>query len=391
MILHIDMDAFYASIEQRDHPELVGKPVVVGGGKTGRGVVSAASYEARQYGIHSAMPGRRAAELCPHAVFVRGRISHYADVGRQVREIFGRFTPVIQPLSLDEAFLDVSGTLRLHGDAETIGRTIKKLIRDELQLTASVGIAPRKFVAKIASDLDKPDGFVVVGEAELTEFLDPLPVEKLWGVGKVGQRRLHRMGLKTIRDLRRYDQELLVSHLGDWGNHLWKLANAIDPRGVVPDRSAKQISHERTFSDDVSDMVLLEAVVSFLCEQTSMRLRRSEKKTSSIHLKYRREDFRTFSKSRALQTPTDQTNVIMSIATELLHEMRKREPRPVRLIGVSLGTLVGTDAPTQLSLFDDPDQRQAERKVDQVVDQLSKQLGEKSVYRAASHRWRKRD
>ncbi|QEF97231.1 DNA polymerase IV [Stieleria maiorica] len=390
MILHIDMDAFYASIEQRDHPELKGQPVVVGGSKTGRGVVAAASYEARQYGIHSAMPGRRAAQLCPHAVFVRGRLDHYADVGRQVREIFGRFTPIIQPLSLDEAFLDVAGTERLHGDAETIGRSIKDAIETELHLTASVGIAPRKFVAKIASDLDKPNGFVVVKESELTSFLDPLPVEKLWGVGSVALRRLHRLGLKTIRDVRHYDRELLVSKLGDWGHHLWKLANGIDSRGVVPDRSAKQISHERTFSDDQSDAELLHGVVCFLCEQTAMRLRRSQRMTSTITLKYRREDFKTFTKSRTLPAPTDQTGKVIQVAVELLEEMRRNEPRAVRLLGVSLGSLVGSDRPVQLSLFDDPQQQQAERKVDQVVDQLSQKLGAKTVYRAASHRWRHR-
>jgi DNA polymerase-4 len=390
MILHVDMDAFYASIEQRDQPELKGQPVVVGGGKTGRGVVAAASYEARQYGIHSAMPGRRAAQLCPHAVFVRSRLSHYADVGRQVREIFGRFTPIIQPLSLDEAFLDVAGTQRLHGDAESIGHQIVDAIRDELQLTASVGIAPRKFVAKIASDLNKPNGFVVVREEELRSFLDPLPVEKLWGVGKVGQRRLHRLGLKTIRDIRRYEPTLLVSHVGDWGNHLWRLANGIDSRLVVPDHNAKQISHERTFADDQSDREHLHAVVCFLCEQTAMRMRRGKRKAGTVVLKYRREDFQTFTKSRKLDSPTNQTTEIIQIASELLDMMRQSEPRPVRLIGVSLGSLVDGDSPIQMSLFDDQEQKNAERIVDNVVDQLSQKLGDKTVYRAASHRWRNR-
>lgn len=390
MILHVDMDAFYASIEQRDHPELRGKPVVVGGGKTGRGVVSAASYEAREYGIHSAMPGRRAAELCPHAVFVRGRLSHYAEIGRQVRDIFARFTPVIQPLSLDEAFLDLSGTERLHGDAASVGQTIKEMIRDELNLPASVGIAPLKFVAKIASDLEKPNGFVVVEKDSIHSFLDPLPVARLWGVGKVGQRRLQRLGLKTIRDIRCYDRSLLKTKLGHWGDHLWKLANGIDARSVVPDRNAKQISHERTFSDDQSDDDLMQAVVCFLCEQTAMRLRRSEKKTSTITLKYRREDFETFTRSQTLSTPTDHTQEIIRIAAGLLSTMRRSEPRPVRLLGVALGSLVANQTPTQLSLFEDPIQKQAERRVDRVVDELSNQLGDKTVYRAASHRWRKR-
>jgi len=390
MILHIDMDAFYASIEQRDQPELRGKPVVVGGSASGRGVVSAASYEARQYGIHSAMPGHRARELCPHAIFIRGRLSHYAEVGRQVREIFHRFTPIVQPLSLDEAFLDVGGTERLHGNAESIGRAIKMAIREELQLTASVGIAPRKFVAKIASDLNKPDGFVVVREAELIGFLDPLPVEKLWGVGKIGQQRLYRLGLKTIRDIRRYDQPSLTGKLGDWGRHLWELANAIDPRRVVTDRDAKQISHERTFSDNQSDEELLRAVVCYLCEQTAMRLRRSNRKTRSVTVKYRREDFRTFTQSRKLDAATDQTHPIIDIAIESLSRLRNREPRPVRLIGVSLGTLVDGDTPSQLMLFDDIAQRQAERTVDKVVDRLADRFGGNAVYRAGSHTWRNR-
>lgn len=389
MILHIDMDAFYASIEQRDHPELKGKPVVVGGSKSGRGVVSAASYEARKFGIHSAMPGRRAAQLCPDAIFVKGRLSHYATVGRQVREIFLRYTPIIQPLSLDEAFLDISGTERLHGDAVSIGRQIKLAISEELKLTASVGIAPRKFVAKIASDLDKPNGFVVVQESELRDFLDPLPVERLWSVGRVGLRQLHRLSLRTIRDIRVYDRELLGNKLGQWGDHLWRLANAIDSRCVVPDHEAKQIGHERTFSEDISDMEWLHAVVCYLSEQTAMRLRRSERKTTTITLKYRREDFRTFSKAKTLSSATDKTREIIDVACELLTTMREREPRPVRLIGVSLGGLVDGSTPTQLSLFEAPGQHASDRRVDKVVDELKQKLGDKSVYRGGSHRWRK--
>jgi len=390
MILHVDMDAFYASIEQRDHPELRGKPVVVGGGGSGRGVVSAASYEARRYGIQSAMPGRQAAERCPHAVFVPSRIQHYAEVGRQVREIFLRYTPVIQPLSLDEAFLDAAGTERLHGDAESVGRQIKQAIASELELTASVGIAPHKFIAKIASDLGKPDGFVVVRPEEIHAFLDPLPVGRLWGVGDVGLRRLHRVGLKTVADIRRRDESELQSHFGDWGRHLWRLANGIDPRGVVPDREAKQIGHERTFSTDQADEELLEAVVSHLCEQTAMRLRRHQRKARSMTLKYRREDFRTFSRSRALKTPTDSTRTIIQTACVLLREMRRIEPRPVRLIGISLTSMVDGDTPYQPTLFETEDHRQAERRVDQVVDRLAAELGNSSVYRAASHRWRHR-
>ncbi|NNE01175.1 MAG: DNA polymerase IV [Pirellulaceae bacterium] len=387
MILHIDMDAFYASIEQRDQPELRGQAVVVGGSATGRGVVAAASYEARKYGIHSAMPGRRAAQLCPHAIFVRGRIEHYAAVGRQVREIFHRYTPIVQPLSLDEAFLDVSGSLRLHGDAVTIGHAIKDAIATELNLTASVGIAPLKFVAKIASDFDKPNGFVQVANDGVIDFLDPLPIGKLWGVGRVGQQRLERLGLHFVRDIRLQSVDHLRSKFGKWGEHLWNLANGIDPRGVVPDHTAKQISHERTFHADMSDINMLTAVVSFLCEQVARRVRNSHRLSKTVTLKYRLEDFRTFTRSQTLSMATNSTSQIMQVALELLGEMRNRHPRPVRLIGVSAGSLTERDQPQQLSLFDLQKAETSEKQVDRVVDQLTEQMGRDTVYRATSHDW----
>ncbi|MGB7345977.1 MAG: DNA polymerase IV [Pirellulaceae bacterium] len=387
MILHIDMDAFYAAIEQRDQPELRGKPVVVGGSKTGRGVVSAASYEARKYGIHSAMPGRRAAQLCPDAIFVRGRIDHYAAVGRQVREIFHRYTPLVQPLSLDEAFLDVTGSQRLHGDGVTIGHAIKQAIQTELNLTASVGVAPLKFVAKIASDFDKPDGFVVVTADQVIDFLDPLPIKRLWGVGRVGQKRLEQIGLHYVGDIRKSDREGLIQRFGSWGDHLWKLANGIDPRSVVPDWTAKQISHERTFSSDMTDEELLQGVVSHLCEQVCHRLRHSNRRCKTVTLKYRREDFQTFNRSLTLSTATHSTAQIMDVAMELLQQMRQRQPRPVRLIGVSAGALTTPDQPQQMSLFELTDDNQSQKKVDSVVDQLAHQLGRDTVYRATSHNW----
>ncbi|MCC9644410.1 DNA polymerase IV [Rhodopirellula sp. JC740] len=386
MILHVDMDAFYASIEQRDRPELRGTPVVVGGSE-GRGVVTAASYEAREYGIHSAMPGSRAVKLCPHATFVRGRLDHYAAVGRAVREIFHRFTPVVQPLSLDEAFLDVSGTIRLHGSPREIGMSIRETIRRELDLPASVGIAPLKFVAKIASDIGKPNGFVEVPENGVREFLDPLPVARLWGVGKVGQAKLQRMGYRTIAELRVADRDRLESQLGRWGLHLWNLANGIDARRVVVDRQAKGIGHERTFSEDLSDMESLSSVVSYLCEQTCRRLRRARRLTSTVTLKYRREDFQTFSRARKLSDPTDSTLEILKVAETLLAEMRQRQPRSVRLLGVSLGGLSEADAPKQMNLFAEESGDEASSKVDSLSDEIASKLGKHSVYRASSHQW----
>jgi DNA polymerase-4 len=405
MILHVDMDAFYAAVEQRDRPELRGKPVVVGGG-SGRGVVAAASYEARRFGIHSAMPGRQAAQRCPDVVFVPSRIEHYAAVSRQVREIFQRYTriehyaavsrqvreifqrytPLVQPLSLDEAFLDVTGSRRVHGDAETIGRAIKSAIKHELRLTASVGIAPLKFVAKIASDLRKPDGLVCVRRDEVLAFLDPLPIERLWGVGRVGKQKLHELGIKHIGDLRRRDADEIRNRFGSWGQHLWRLANGIDPRAVIPDHQAKQISHERTFGEDITDEETLHAVLSYLCEQVSRRLRRHRRMAKCVTIKYRRDDFRTYSQSKTLREPTDSTQVVMRVAAELLTAMSRKQPRPVRLIGVSLGSLRGDSVPRQLSLFDQASES-SQHKLDQLADRLAHEIGPQAVHRATSHRW----
>ncbi|SMP59333.1 DNA polymerase-4 [Neorhodopirellula lusitana] len=394
MILHIDMDAFYASVEQRDRPELRGKPVVVGGGSQ-RGVVTAASYEARQYGIHSAMPGRRAVELCPHAIFVKSRHEHYANIGRQVRGIFHRYTPVVQPLSLDEAFLDVSGVMRLHGDAETIGHAIKNAIQTELQLTASVGIAPLKFLAKIASDFDKPNGFVVIGSDDVQAFLDPLEVSRLWGVGKVGQTKLTRLGYRYVRDLRQQSADSLRGQLGTWGEHLWRLANGIDARHVVVDHLAKGIGHERTFETDLTDAESLTSVISHLSEQVARRLRSAKRTASKVTLKYRRDDFKTYTRARKLSQPTDSTSEIFQVAETLLLEMRQRQPRGVRLVGVSLGSLSEIDAPQQLSLFAEESGQASESKLDRLSDQISGMVGKKGLYRASSHGFlhgqRKRD
>ena len=231
MILHVDMDAFYASVEEREVPELAGQPVVVGGSAKGRGVVAAANYEARKYGVHSAMPSAVAGRLCPHAIFIKPRIDYYSEVSRQIRDILGRYTPVIEPLSLDEAFLDVGQSERLFGPAPTIARLIKKNIRDELQLVASVGVAASKFIAKLASDLDKPDGLVVVDPGTEQEFLDPLPVGCVWGIGKASGEVFRALSVHTIGELREQRLEALQSRFGRHGEHLWRLAEAsmIDP------------------------------------------------------------------------------------------------------------------------------------------------------------------
>lgn len=239
MILHVDMDAFYASVEERDRPELAGKPLIVGGTPEGRGVVAAANYAVRKFGVHSAMPAATALRLCPHAVVLPPRLHYYAQVSEQIRDNFLRYTPLVEPLSLDEAFLDVTGSEPLFGPSATIGRRIKLAIHDELRLVASVGVAPNKFLAKIASDLEKPDGFVVVDAERIQQFLDPLPVGRLWGVGRVAGQVFEQMGVSTIGQVRRLSAEALRERFGQVGDHLWQLAHGIDERRVVPDREAR--------------------------------------------------------------------------------------------------------------------------------------------------------
>ena len=317
MILHCDMDAFYASVEERDRPELVGQPVIVGGSPEKRGVVAAANYVARRYGVHSAMPAATARRLCPHGVFLPPRISYYAEVSRQIREIFERFTPLVEPLSLDEAFLDVTGSEGLFGPAVQIGRKIKQAIREETQLVVSVGVAPNKFLAKIASDLEKPDGFVVVEPDRIQEFLDPLPVERLWGVGRQGSKVFQRLGIRTIGQLRQWPVETLKRHFGSHGEHLWQLAHGIDDRRGRA-RAGGQVDLARDdLRTDIDDQEVLRAWLLDLTEQVGWRLRRHGLRGRVVHLKVRFADFSTITRSQTLPEPTDITEELWQVADEM--------------------------------------------------------------------------
>jgi DNA polymerase-4 len=385
MILHVDMDAFFASIEQRDNPALRGKPVIVGGSKTGRGVVATASYEARKYGVHSAMSGYRAAQLCPDAVFVKSNHQLYSKVGRQVRDILHRFTPVVQPLSCDEAFLDISGTMQHFGTPEEVAHQIKQTIRDELKLTASVGAAPRKFIAKIASDFRKPDGCVVVTSENMQAFIDPLPIGRLWGVGKVAQRKLHLFGVHTIQDMRQLSPES-VSLLGSWGLHLYQLANCIDPGEVITDRRAKQISHERTFGEDITDLETLLSVGNYLTDQVCRRMRGSDRRGKGVSIKYRTSDFSTYNLSRYFQCSSDHIEYFWPVVSELLEACFSKHRQSVRLIGVSVFGLTEPGIPRQLGLFDQEAERVLQ-KLELATDIIVKKLGSKSVYRGTAHQY----
>ena len=382
MILHCDMDAFYASVEERDRPELVGRPVIVGGSPDKRGVVSAANYVARRDGVHSAMPSATARRLCPRAVFLPPRISRYAEVSRGVMEIFERFTPLVEPLSLDEAFLDVTGSTHLFGSAVDIGRRIKRLIREELGLVVSVGVAPNKFLAKIASDLEKPDGFVVVEPERIHEFLDPLPIARIWGVGRQGGKVFERLGIRTIGQLRRWPLETLKERFGSNGEHFWHLARGLDDRPVIPEREAKSISNETTFERDIADAEILRAWLMDLTEQVAWRLRGQELQCRTVQLKVRFADFTTITRSQTLPEPTDITQELWRTADDLFRNRLPAEHPAVRLLGMGVGNLE-EKGPAQELLFE-KDDREKQSGLDAVTDQIREQFGRGALRRGTS-------
>ncbi len=379
MILHIDMDAFYASIEIRDNPALAKLPIIVGGSPTGRGVVSTANYIARQYGVHSAMPASKAIRLCPHATFIRPRMDHYASVARQIRAIFHTYTDQVEPLSLDEAFLDVTGSQRLFGDAVSIARQIKDRIRNELGLTASAGVAPNKFLAKVASDLQKPDGLVVVEPDNIQNFLDPLPVSRVWGVGAQTQKKLTRYKVHTIGDLRALSMELLQTVVGVNCEHFYRLARGQDSRSVVPDRDAKSISHESTFHTDIDDPETLAAWLLELTDQVARRMRRYDMVGKTVQLKIRYSNFDTLSRSGTLPEPTNSTESLANMALEVFRRSQVEYARGIRLLGMGVHQL-SCNRPIQLSLFDEP-QRQRSHRIDQATDAIRDKFGSQAIRR----------
>lgn len=376
-IIHVDMDAFYASVEQRDDPSLQGKPVVVGGKPNSRGVVSAASYEARKFGIHSAMPLPEAFRRCPEAYFLPVMMSKYQEVSLQIRQIFLTYTPIVEPLSLDEAFLDVTGSTRLFGSADSIAGIIKQRIKQELRLTASVGLAHNKFLAKIASDLKKPDGFVVVQPDKVQEFLDQLAVERLWGVGEKTAEQLHKLNIKTIKDLRNIEKLYLTKLFGVLGDRLYQLARGIDDRPVESARVVKSIGHETTFAQDISDPDELEKALLKLAVDVGWRLRKQSLKGRTITLKIRYADFRTVTRSFTLPQATDIDDVIYQESRSLLRSVLLEQP--LRLIGVTVNNL--TDKlERQLSLFSEP--QKDNEALTKVIDLVKDKYGKKSITRA---------
>ena len=382
--MHVDMDAFYAAIEQRDRPELRGRPVIVGAAPDKRGVVAAASYEARRFGVHSAMPSREAGRLCPRGVFLPPNMPHYEEVSRGIMAILERFTPLVEPLSLDEAFLDVSGAGRLFGSGPEIARRIKETILAETGLTASVGVAANKFLAKLASDLEKPDGLTVAprGGNAVMAFLAPLPVGRIWGVGAVMRGTLERAGIRTIGDLQSASLEKLNALVGGHlARHLLRLARGEDARELELDTQAKSISREYTFGADCSDRRRVEAVMLELLDDVGMRLRADGRQAGVIKLKLRWKDFTTFTRQARLPRPCSDDITLREAARRLF--VLERLVRPVRLVGVGVSALAPADP--QLELFELPDPAaEARARLSRTVDAIRRRYGEGSIGRGSA-------
>ena len=380
-ILHCDLDAFFASVEQLDDPSLRGRPVLVGG-VGARGVVAAASYEAREFGCRSAMPTSTALRLCPHAVMVPGRGARYSELSRRFMAILEEASPLVQPLSLDEAFVDVTGSHRLLGDGLTIATAIRRRTLEELGLVVSVGVAPNKFVAKIASDLEKPDGLVSIGAEGLAERLATLPIERMWGIGRKSAEAFRTQGLRTFSDLQKIDPDHLVTLFGESSRRFHQLAHGIDDRPVVSERISKSIGQERTFSEDISDREVLGDILLGEVEQVAERLRRTGARASRVTLKIRFGDFQTITRSRTIDQPTESTRTLWELGRSIFDGWCHEGFQPVRLLGFSVG---GLDRSGQVGLFEE-NGSDRDRVIDETTDAIIERFGSSAISRARAVR-----
>ncbi len=377
-IMHIDMDAFFAAIEQIDNPELRGKPVIVGGTSLNeRGVVATASYEARRYGVHSAMPITEARNLCPDGIYLPVRKERYHKMSEKIYDIFCRFTPQIERISIDEAFLDLKGCHRLFGSSEEIGNKIKKLIKEETKLIASVGIAPNKFLAKLASDLEKPDGFVVIKREEIKEFLETLPISKLWGVGKKTEKILLNRGIKTVGMLKKFSRLDLKSLLGKMGEKLYFLARGIDKREVEIEQDTKSVSHEKTFVHNLSDEKTILSVLLVLSERVSRRLRLKGLLGKTVFLKVRYQDFTTLTRRITGIENINSTEKLYRVGKKLSKEHNLFK-KPLRLLGIGVSNLTAKEN-KQLSLFSS---NTSCKELISTIDNIKDRFGDDSIQRA---------
>jgi len=377
VILHVDMDAFYASVEQHDRPELAGQPVVVGG-SGGRGVVAAASYEVRRFGVRSAMPMREALRRCPQAVVVTPRFKRYREVSAQVFEVFREFTDLVEGLSLDEAFLDVTGSAGLFGSGEDMAREIKKRILERTGLTASVGVSHNKLLAKLGSGMNKPDGLTVIRPADVRATLDPMPVGRLFGIGPKTAERLEEQGIFTLGQLRGAPESVLWPLFRRETRRYQDRASGIDERPVVSDAPEKQISSEETFDVDIRDHKEMQERLAQLADRTTARLRERQYKAGMVSIKVRRRDFETFTRQRSFSPPTQETRLIAQVAADLLDHWLAEQPRAaVRLLGVGVSDF---EPEQQLDLFSTPEIREA-RALDDALDRIHGRFGDEAIHR----------
>ena len=376
-ILHVDLDAFFVSVERVLNPDLNGKPVIVGGDPDGRGVVSCASYEARAYGIHAAMPLKQAARLCPQAVFIRGTFARYREASARFMAILGEFTPLLEPMGLDEAYLDLTGFEPLYGPVRETAMRIKSKVHSDLGVTASVGIATSKLVAKIASDMEKPDGLVVVAPGEERSFLAPLPIEKMPFAGPKTREALRPLGVKTIGGLAALPLSVLKSRLGSHGEVLHQYARGIDDREVEPPQEAKSISRETTFAENTLDIAFIKATLRYQSERVGAELRCGGRRARCVTLKLRYSDFETVSRSRTLKETFSDDQTIFDIGTELLDKVLAQRRCLVRLVGIGVSGMAGDGR--QLSMLDASTERREQ--LNQAIDKMRRRYGFSSIQR----------
>jgi DNA polymerase IV len=381
MILHIDMDAFYASVEQLDDPRLKNKCVIVGG-TSNRGVVSAASYEARQFGVRSAMPIYQAKQKCPHGIFVPPRMNRYQEVSKKIMAVLRDFSPLVEPVSIDEAYIDITGCQRLFGEPQEIAQQIKRKIKETVNLTCSVGVAPNKFLAKIASDLQKPDGLTWIPADKVAAFVEALPVEKVPGVGRKMYRQLELLGIQTLGDVQRLPQKTLLRHLGKFGARLGALASGADDSAVTPYSPHKSISCEHTLAADTRDIGLLKSFLLRQSEEVAQQLRKAGMRARTITIKIKDADFKTVTRRTTMAIPTQSSKTIYRQAAGLIDDFILSQK--IRLIGVGTSGFSPVSASVQMGLFEDNEERGGNwEKIDRTIDLISKKFGKDVVGRAA--------
>ena len=397
-IMHVDMDAFYASVEQLDHPEYKGHPVIVGG-LSSRGVVATASYEARKFGVHSAMPISRAKKLCPHGIYVYPNMARYKEISHIIHKVMEEFTPIIEPLSLDEAFLDVTGITHKFTGPKALGRAIKNRVFEETGLIISAGLAPNKFLAKLASDLDKPDGLVVIPYGKECESLANLPIKRIWGVGPSTERRLKEGGFALIKDVQALpDEKPLVPYVGNQARRIWELARGIDERPVEPDRQIQSVGNEETYESDIEDPAVIDLELHYFANRVAKRLRKYGLMGHTVSIKVRYNDFKTVSRQKRLDSATDQERIIYDTSVLLWNKLMRTAPlpqfdtsvldmpiKPIRLLGVTVSGL-STEGIVQDDLFSIGTDEKDE-KLSTVLDSLASKFGEGAIMSGAL--WRR--